>query len=210
MHMFIVSEDLGYFAHVHPSDEGGGRYSVTNTLPSPGRYVLFNNFVGLDGNTQTERNVVSTVEAPTAAAPATLAPDLGTSRQVDGLTVTMKANASKVRRRVPTTFTLSVQKDGRPVTDLEPYLGAACHVVAISADARQFVHTHGDVEGGAMAGDMGTMAGTAMVMPTPPARFGPNLQFTHTFMQPGMHRVWVQFKRGGAVMTVAYNVQVNK
>jgi hypothetical protein len=189
---------------------GDGRYTVGASVEAAGKYLLFNEFVTADGTTQIERDLLATDGAEGADNPPTLVPDVGQPQQVEGLTVTLTSAASRVRRRAAATFNLNVMKDGKPVTDLQPFLGAACHVVIVSADTKQFAHTHGDVPGGAMSGDMSGMNMGTMVMPTPPAHFGPALQFTHTFMQPGLYRVWVQFGHEDKVVTVAYNVQVIK
>lgn len=211
MHLIVVSEDLRRFAHLHPRDKGSGRYVISDTLPSPGTYLAYNEFVTASGSTQIERDVITTTGSYTAA-PAHLEPDLGVAQQVEGLTVTMTSTQG-IRRKLPTRFAIRVEQDGKPVSDLEPYLGAACHVVIISQDTRQFAHTHGEVPGSSSPSAAG--AGTAMDsgmmnMPPPPAHFGPELQFTHTFMQAGMYRIWVQFGWKGRTVTVAYNVQVGK
>lgn len=210
MHLIVVSSDLRRFAHIHPAHQAEGRYTVNTTLPEAGKYLLFNEFFTSDGTMQIERNELSTAEAPAEATTPTLAPDLNIQHEVGELSVVLTPNVQKVRRRAPVTFTLIASKDGQPVTDLEPYLGAPCHVVIISADTRQFAHTHGDIPGGIMSNDMSGSNMASMVMPTPPARFGPGIQFTHTFMQAGMYRVWVQFGYKGEVVTTAHNVQVLK
>ncbi len=210
MHLIVVSKDLQHFAHIHPIYVSEGRYSVADSLPIPGDYLLFNEFFTADGKMQLERNGITAAGSPSAGANATLTPTLGQPQQVDGLTMVLNANPQRIRRWSATTFTLSVSKDGNPVTTLEPFLGAPAHVVLISADTMQFAHTHGDVPGGAMSGDMTNMNMGSMAMPTPPTKFGPNLQFTHTFMQPGFYRLWVQFGYEGRVVTVGYNVQVSK
>ena len=210
MHMFIVSEDLNSFSHIHPNDEGDGRYSVSSSVSSPGRYVMFNTFVDAGGKLQVERDPFTTAGAGMGGAPATLTPDLGVAKMADGLEITMDSDR-KALRRVPISFSISVREGGQPVTDMQPYLGAVFHAVIISADTRQFAHTHGDVAGGLMAGDKGGMVmGGGMAMPTPPPRFGPDLEFTHTFMQPGLYRIWVQLQRKGQIYTVSYDVQVSK
>lgn len=207
MHLIVVSKDLEQFAHIHPEDAGSGRYVVSNTLPTSGEYLLYNEFVTANGTTQLERHSLASEAAPTPEPPV-LMPDLGKPQVVEGLTVVMTAT-NNTRRRLPVTFTLTASKDGKPVEDLEPYLGAACHAIVISQDTRQFAHTHGDVAGGAMANvDMGNMVMSNM--PPLPARFGPSVQFTHTFMQAGMYRVWVQFTYQGKVVTAAYNVKIEK
>jgi hypothetical protein len=210
MHLIVVSQDLLSFAHVHPEEAGAGLYRVTETLPQAGKYVLFDEFVTAEGVTQIERNVVATEGAASADNPALLAPDLGTEKVSAGLEGVLTSPVSKIRRRVATPFFLDVTQHGKPATDLQPFLGAACHVVIVSADTKQFAHTHGDVPGGALSGDMSKMDMATMPMPTPPAQFGPRLEFTHTFMQPGMYRLWVQMGYKGEVATFAYNVMVEK
>ncbi|MEO8289312.1 MAG: hypothetical protein ABI670_23130 [Chloroflexota bacterium] len=208
MHLIVVSQDLTNFAHIHPVDEGNGSYVISDTVPSGGKYLMYNEFTTADGITQIERDVLATDGAGAADTPASLTPDIGTKQEVDGVTAQLTTNSPKIRRRIPTHFFLDVSKNGQPVTDLEPFLGAPCHIVIISADTKQFDHTHGDVPGGAMAGDMTTMNMATMALPTPPAHFGPQIQFTHTFMQPGAYRIWVQFGHDGKVVTVPYNVIV--
>jgi hypothetical protein len=210
MHLIVVSQDLQSFAHVHPEETEPGRFGVNETLSQTGKYVLFNEFVTAEGVTQIERNVVATAGAESADNPAALAPDLGTAKESAGLQAVMTTTVNKIRRRVATPFFLDVTQGGKPATDLEAFLGAACHVVIVSADTKQFAHTHGDVAGGALSGDMSKMDMATMPMPTPPAKFGPRLEFTHTFMQPGMYRLWIQFGHAGEVATFAYNVMVAK
>jgi hypothetical protein len=211
MHLIVVSKDLTEFAHIHPEYTGNGKYTATGNFPTAGDYLLFNEFFGSGGEMQLERNEISVAGDRASEVSPGLTPNLGQPQQVEGLTLMLNADSLKVRRRVPTHFTLSVSKEGSPVTTLEPYLGAPAHVVLISADTMQFAHTHADVPGGAMSGDMSSM-NMAMPMATlaPDAHFGPNLQFTHTFMQPGLYGLWAQFGYEGHVITVGYNVQVNK
>ena len=210
MHLIVVSSDLNHFEHIHPAPQAEGRYTVDTILPNEGKYLLFNEFFTADGTMQIERNELATSGATTEDNAATLTPDLNIPHEVDALSIVLTPNVQKVRRRAPVTFTLTASQEGQPVTDLEPYLGAPCHVVIISEDTRQFAHTHGDVPGGAMSHDMSTTNMAGMVMPTPPTRFGPSVQFTHTFMQAGMYRMWVQFGYEGKVITTAHNVQVLK
>lgn len=210
MHLIVVSKDLQQFAHIHPEYTDEGQYAVNYALPAAGDYIIFNEFYGADGKMQIERNTLSVGGSPTPTGELTLTPDIGQPKLVDGLTVLLTTSPQKVRRRGSTVFNLSVSKDGKPVTTLEPYLGAPAHIVMISSDTMQFAHTHGDAPGGTMAGDMGNTNMGNMVMPTPEPHYGPNLQFTHTFMQPGIYRVWVQFGYEGHVVTAGYTVQVNR
>ena len=69
-----------------------------------------------------------------------------------------------------------------PADGLEPYLGAAGHMLVASEDLIDMIHTH-------------------------PAYAGPE-QFNVIFPRPGIYRVWVQFKRLGVVNTAAFNLPV--
>jgi hypothetical protein len=209
MHLILVSQDLAIFQHLHPESTGNGVYETETSVPAPGKYILFNEFVTAEGTTQIERNVTSTEGAESADTPATLSQTLGQPQEWGELRATLTTNSPRIRRRLPTSFLMNVTtQDGQPVTDMQPWLGAPCHIVIVSADTKQFAHTHGDVPGGAMSGDMGTIGN--MAMPTPPAQFGPRLAFAHTFMQPGPYRIWVQFSYKGEIATFGFNVLVEK
>lgn len=212
MHLIVVSRDLSYFSHVHPEEKGGGRYSVTTTIPKPGPYLLFNEFVTEKGVVQYDRHEI-TVSGESAqgdaGGEAKLEPTLGHVQQVGDLSTLLTAEAVVVKRRVPTIFVLDVSKGGRPVTDLEPYLAAAGHVVIISRDTTQFTHTHGEAHDPAKPHTHDGTTGSAH--PLPPVRFGPQIEFTHTFnTQPGIYKIWVQFIHGGKVVTVENTVEVVK
>jgi hypothetical protein len=209
MHLIVVSQDLGHFQHIHPLPEGEGRYSVASAVPAAGKYLLFNEFVTATGVTQIERDVLDTTGS-SPDAQAQLTSDLDSTQRVGELETVLTSVSPRVRRRIPVTFNLDVTRDGQPVAELEPYLAAPCHIVIISADTRQFAHTHGDVPGGPMSADMSGMDMSQMSSMPVPANFGPRLQFTHTFMQQGVYRIWFQFGYKGEVQTVAYNVQVDK
>ena len=84
--------------------------------------------------------------APTSRWPATTgreppAAEIRTA-EVDGYTVTLDGDltAGDGRRA----DAVSVGKDGRPVTDLEPYLGAYGHLVALREGDLAYLHVHPD------------------------------------------------------------------
>ena len=209
MHLILVSQDLESFQHLHPTSSGDGVYTTQASVTGPGKYVLYNEFVTAEGTTQIERHVIATEGADGSDTPAALSETMGQSQAWADLRATITTTSPKIRRRLPISFLIDVtNENGQPVTDMQPWLGAPCHIVIISADTKQFAHTHGDIPGGAMAGDMSTMGN--MAMPAPPAQFGPRLAFTHTFMQPGPYRIWVQFTHRGEVATFGFNVIVDK
>jgi hypothetical protein len=63
-HLFVVSRDLEYFAHVHPDAQRDGSFALKHPLPS-GEYMLIADFVPVGGTAQTlQRAVVVGVKAP--------------------------------------------------------------------------------------------------------------------------------------------------
>ncbi len=92
----------------------------------------------------------------------------------------------------------TVTKDGKPVTTLLPYLGAMGHLVIISEDRSQFVHSHPHEGGEHSSGNMG----------------GPKVDFEAHFTVPGTYKGWAQFNVGTAtkeqVITVPFTFSVSK
>ena len=78
------------------------------------------------------------------------------------------------------------EKSGVPVTDLEPYLGAPAHLLVVSSDLVDAVHSHPAVEFSSVN--------------------GPDVVFEAVFPKPGTYRMWVQFKRQGRVELAAFTV----
>jgi Cu+-exporting ATPase len=198
MHLIIARRDLAHFAHLHPEPTGTvGEYAVTHTFPAAGDYVLYGEFM-LPGGADEVHSFAVGVVAPTGAA-AALVPDLA-PQQSGGYTATI-APQGAVRAGDLSQFVVRLTRDGAPATDLEPYLGAASHVVVLNQYAARFAHVH------AVAGEQ--PPGAAMgEMADPPARFGPAVAFSHRFPEPGLYKVWLQFAHGGQVETVAWVVEV--
>ncbi len=51
MHLIIVSKDLSYFAHIHPTFENSSnRFTIYHTFPEAGEYKLWIDFKPKEGN----------------------------------------------------------------------------------------------------------------------------------------------------------------
>ncbi|MDX2191800.1 MAG: hypothetical protein NW201_00505 [Gemmatimonadales bacterium] len=119
--------------------------------------------------------------------------------------------------------------DGAPA-EVEPYLGMAGHAVVAREDGAVFVHLHpagtasaaaaaaltvrrlADTARGAVAGRLAAgdahAVHAAHATRAAPARLPGSLRFPWAFPSPGRYRVWVQVKRGGAIRTAAFELQV--
>ena len=90
-------------------------------------------------------------------------------------------------------LTLSVSRDGKPVDDLQPYLGAYGHLVAVRASDLAYLHVHPMGE----PGDGATSS-------------GPEIGFHTTFPSAGAYRLFLDFQHHGVVRTAAFTVKVSE
>jgi hypothetical protein len=102
-------------------------------------------------------------------------------------------------------FKIADAQTGRPPRDLEPYLGALAHVIAISEAGTEFVHAHPVAHGGASAahrsGIHGGHHGEDSLEPTS------KVSAAAVFPLPGRYKVWVQFRRGDDVAAAPFVVE---
>ena len=87
-----------------------------------------------------------------------------------------------VGRTVTVIATLTDAK-GRPVRDLEPWLGALGHLLLVQQDAETFAHAHPDDRERGVGRDG-------------------RIPFLVRLPKPGVYKGWLQFQRGGKVETV--------
>ena len=49
-HLFVISQDLEHYAHVHPDQQPDGSWGIDVTLPRPGYYKLYCDFLPMGGH----------------------------------------------------------------------------------------------------------------------------------------------------------------
>lgn len=186
MHLIVVSQDLSYFEHLHPSYAGGGRFDARTTFPAGGYYQLFADFWPTDlGETVQSHWVTINGKEPKAVK---LLPDKSLTKQVGDREVTLAFDHLMAGMPLDMIFTFKRKDTKAPITDLQPYLGSAGHVVAISEDGKEFVHVH----------------------PTETkATSGPTAAFSIQFPKKGTYKIWAEFQQNNEVFTVPYVIQVN-
>ncbi len=185
-HLFVISQDLEVFAHVHPEfDPASAEFRIELQLPKPGMYRVLSDFYPHGGAPQL---IAGTFMVPgvgfriaTAAPPPDLQPKRGENIDAELLLEPQRPLAG---------FKTIMFFRVSPVDGLEAYLGAMGHMMAASADLIDMMHLHPVY----VTDDPGTAA--------------KQIQFNIIFPREGMHRVWVQFQRAGVVNTVAFNVPV--
>ncbi|MFC0864333.1 hypothetical protein ACFHYQ_18735 [Sphaerimonospora cavernae] len=187
LHLIVVSRDLGEFRHLHPAEAGDGIWSVKLTLPRPGAYRAFADFApeGAAGLT-----LGVDLFAPGDQTPRAL-PEPSRTATVDGYTVTMTGTLASGEAG---TLDFEVSRDGRPVTDLQPYLGAFGHLVALRAGDLAYLHVHPEGTAPA-AGDDAAASRVAFHAKAP---------------SPGGYRLFLDFKHEGTVHTAAFTVHAEQ
>jgi hypothetical protein len=181
LHLIVVRRDLTGFQHVHPRLEPStGTWSVDVRL-TPGVWRVVADLVPAGRDPVTLADDVSVAGDFT---PADLPADDRTTRITTAAgtyTVTLDGDTAP---GASTVLTTRVELDGEPVTDLEPYLGAYGHLVAMRAGDLGYLHVHPE-EGPA----------------------GPGIDFATAFPEPATYRLFLDFQHRGAVHTAAFTVE---
>jgi hypothetical protein len=183
VHLILIRQGLDRFAHLHPTvDPQTGVLSADFTFPSGGIYHLFADYQqpGEKAMTATTRVEVGGEATPAPA----LKPDVPGLLKGEGIAAKVAVEGAKPGAEAKVRF--EVLDGEKPVTDLEPYMGAMGHLVVVSADAKKYVHAH----------------------PSEKSEAKHVVTFEAAFPSPGLYKGWGQFKRGGQVRIVPFVVSV--
>jgi hypothetical protein len=96
--------------------------------------------------------------------------------------------------------------DGKPVSDLEPYMGMGGHAEFVKRDGSVFAHVH--PSGSASMASVAVASPAAMVA-MHQTEIGQNVSFPYGVPSPGAYRIFVQLKRAGKVETGTFDLEVN-
>jgi YHS domain-containing protein len=207
VHLIMTTEDMSWFEHQHPVRGADGLFRLTWTFPRPGKYRLYADFTPSDGDNQV-LPLTLTVGGGTARA-LPLVPDRTRAKQVGDLRFELQVRpGTPLRMERPALLTYVIRdRNGRPVRDLQPFIGAMGHLLAISRDGQEVIHTH--VIQSAAAPSMGHAASEPIrVTPAMVTASGPTLTFKLTLPSGGLYKTWAQFMRGNKVYTVPFTFAV--
>ena len=181
MHLIVVRRDGTEFRHLHPEMDAAGTWTVPVRFGEAGIYRAFADF-SEDGEQQTLAAdlFVSGGRFEARPFPAPQPVD-----ETAGYEVRLDAGDPLAGEPAPLVFT--VTRAGRPVEDLQPYLGAKGHLVALREGDLAFLHVHPE-ESHEVAAD--------------------EIEFAATFPTPGRYRLYLQFRHEGVVQTAQFTVVV--
>ena len=176
LHLIKVGRDGAGYEHVHPVLAADGTWTARLTL-APGSSRLIADFTPTGGPALVLGTDVE-VSGEYVARPAT--PVARTAR-VDGYRVTLTGD---LQPGAASPLTATITRDGDPVTDLQPYLGAFGHLVALREGDLAYLHVH-PVEADA----------------------GPAIPFVAEVPSAGRYRLFLDFRHGGQVHTADFTLE---
>lgn len=176
LHLVVARRDGSRFRHVHPEMAADGTWSVPLSLPDAGSYRVFADFRP-EGGPQT--TLGADVEVPGDYRPETHA--VSRTFSVDGYEVTLDG---ELKTGEASTVTVAISKDGRPVTDLQDYLGAKGHLVALRAADLAYLHVHPED--------------------------GDRVRFAVEVPTAGKYRLFLDFRHGGVVRTAEFTLSTHE
>jgi hypothetical protein len=187
MHLIIVSDNLQSFSHIHPTYKQNGRFEVAANFPGGGSYTLVSDYQPAGQKEQVSIMKTKVTGSPQAAAKI----NFSTSKIMGDVQATLKPMPAilKAGEEVSLSFNLQ-QKNGQPLTGLQPYLGEKGHLVimkqSVPLTRADYIHAHA-IKGGQES----------------------EIVFMTKFPQPGKYKMWGQFNHNGKIVVADFWVKVS-
>jgi hypothetical protein len=202
MHLIVVREDLEYFQHVHPVfDSDKSEFTADITFITDGPYKLYADFTPAKfADNSKEKPFTAAVEV-----------NVGNIKKYKALSQKISSEKlevgeygveyelpSELKAKKELTYSLTIDKNGEPVTNLENYLGALGHSVVINTKSMQYIHTH--------AGEMKSEDHDSGHSDS--SNTEGKINFSTTFPEAGIYKVFTEFKHDEKVMMGEYVLEV--
>jgi hypothetical protein len=178
LHLIVVRRDMQGFQHLHPRMSADGRWSTPVTIDEAGKYRVFADFKH-DGRNQTLARDV-TVPGRVEAAPFPAVQ----SRTTTSSGYEVELDPPDAHGGEETELGFTVTRDGEHV-EVERYLGADGHLVALREGDLAYLHVH------------------------PTAAGGDAIQFETQFPTAARYALFLQFKHDGEVHTASFAREVD-
>lgn len=188
MHLIVVSKDLSSFQHVHPDYVKDNVFRTKLNLPFAGSFYVTSEFKPHKQNVVINKQWIQVSGEPLSNE--TIVPDTTWIKSVSGLEVSLSASPGigeiEAGQMVMLLFRFIDKDTGKPIKEIEPFLGTSGHCVILNSIVDQFVHAHA----------MEAMSG------------GANVMFHTVFPEKGIYKLWGQFQFKGEVLTVPFVITV--
>jgi hypothetical protein len=198
LHAVIISDDFRVFIHAHPQLEPSGHFLSTQTLPRFGGYHLYADGEPAGFGQQVFRFDFSAGPPMPNDPHARDLTETSTTSETDG-GYTVKLSSLALKAGGESMLDVHIQKDGKPATDLHPYLGSLAHAVFIDVNDLTYVHVH-PMPFGSTDDSMSSMKGmhgmSAAEMHDDDSASAPNMTLHVNVKEAGTYKLWLQFAGG--------------
>ncbi len=207
LHAVIIGRDLRSFAHIHPEDLGPVTDEMIEKAALPLRFTFEKSgvyLVGLDFATgdglYSKTSLLTVAGRPKMSEPVI---DLSQEKNFGSYHVKLVVSPKSIKAEAETTIQFLIAKHGKPVTDLEPYLGAPMHLAVVRSDLTKFMHTHGY-----SPGDTHMRLGHREAKPS--ERYGPQIDADIVFPGGGVYKIFSQVQHEGKILLFDFMVRVEE
>jgi methionine-rich copper-binding protein CopC/putative copper export protein len=212
LHVIIASKDFSVFSHIHVEDSGPvtpemvktAAFSVHYTFPKPGQYLVSVDY--------TERGYIFSDQfylnvEPSGTMRAPESETFSLQENVDGYDVTLKTSPARLHSGAPVTLDYHVEKEGKPLTEMNPYLAVPMHISIIRDDLMGFLHIHGLLPVSLIGKVLGESIHASHLLV--PDKFGPDIEATNfAFPSAGIYHIFGEFSVAGKVVVTHFTVRV--
>jgi hypothetical protein len=198
MHLFLVRwPDMDRVYHLHPDQAATGFFETPLPSLPAGTYRIYGDIVHQSGFAET---AVGEAKLPDVQGQPVSGDDAAGPDSPNMIWVRDKTKPIAATQLNLFSFEI-MGPDGKPVDDLEPYMGMGGHAEFIKTDGSVFAHVHptGSVPMASVA-----VASPAAMMAMHETKPGPIVSFPYGVPTPGTYRIFVQMKRAGKVETGAF------
>ncbi len=197
MHVIVARKDLAYFQHVHPEfDQTTGMFTFKDlAFPADGLYRIFADFApggGQKDSSGMPLPVTLSEDVPVGIGANYTPQMIGSEERTKifgGYQIVLSTDQTLISGK-NMALTFNLKQNGKPITDLEEYLGALGHSVILREGNLDFIHAHPmEDTNRSQTGEVGFMV---------------------DFPEAGRYKIFTQFQRAGKVLTTDFVVSVTQ
>jgi len=177
MHLIVARSDLSGFQHLHPEQLPNGSWVTDLAVGDAGDYRVYADFAVADESLTLASDVFVPGEFEARPLPA----ERPLADAGDGYEVESAEGDDGALR-------FEISRDGKPVREVQPYLGADGHLVVLRQGDGAFLHAH----------PVGEAGGSGPV------------EFVVEYPSAGAYRLYLQFKHDGKVRTAEFTRHIGK
>jgi hypothetical protein len=230
IHLYAIREpEMDAAFHLHPVLAAPGDFRISLPVMPPGQYALYGDVVHANGFPET---LVTKITIPAdmhggplgdedaSAHPQPLSQgQLGSSYKLPNGYVMVWDQPQSITANTAYAFRFHLlDADGKPATDMQPYLGMAGHAAFVKTDGTVFAHTHPEgsaamaslmlANGNDPSDNSENMDMNKMDMPMHTDPISNTVEFPYGFPSSGRYRIFVQMKHGSTVETGVFDATV--